>query len=73
VCSSDLDFLPSSWAYYNPTIVDILTFAGSFGLFFTLVLLFIRFAPLVAIAEVKSVMPQADIHAPDPSPEGGAK
>lgn len=73
VSSLNRDFLPSSWAYYNPTIVDILTFAGSFGLFFTLVLLFIRFAPLVAIAEVKSVMPQADPHAPDPSVDGGAK
>ena len=31
---------------------------GSFGLFFTLFLLFCRFLPMVAMAEVKSVMPQ---------------
>ena len=49
-------------AYYQPTIVDILTFLGSFGLFFTLVLLFIRFLPMVAMAEVKTVMPIADAH-----------
>ena len=62
VISLHRDFLPSSWAYYQPTMVDILTFAGSFGLFFTLVLLFIRYLPMVAMAEVKTVMPIADAH-----------
>jgi molybdopterin-containing oxidoreductase family membrane subunit len=57
VTSLSRDFLPSSWEYYQPTIVDILTFVGSFGLFFTLVLLFVRFLPMVAMAEVKTVMP----------------
>jgi molybdopterin-containing oxidoreductase family membrane subunit len=56
------DYLPSSWDYFSPTWVDILTFVGSFGLFFTLFLLFLRFVPMVAIAEVKGVMPQADPH-----------
>ena len=28
------DFLPSSWDYYAPTIWDVSTFIGSFGLFF---------------------------------------
>ncbi len=62
VSSLSRDFLPSAWAYYDPTIVDILTFVGSFGLFFTLILLFIRFAPMVAMAEVKTIMPIADAH-----------
>ncbi|MEQ1826787.1 MAG: NrfD/PsrC family molybdoenzyme membrane anchor subunit [Pirellula sp.] len=53
------DFLPSSWAKFSPTWVDLGMFAGSFGLFFTLFLLFCRFLPMVAIAEVKTVMPQA--------------
>jgi Ni/Fe-hydrogenase subunit HybB-like protein len=61
VISLSMDFLPSSWGYYSPTIVDILTFAGSFGLFFTLFLLFVRYLPMVAMAEVKSVMPQATL------------
>lgn len=52
-------FLPSSWASYSPTIYDIGTFVGSFGLFFTLFLLFLRFLPAVAISEVKVVSPQA--------------
>jgi molybdopterin-containing oxidoreductase family membrane subunit len=37
-------------------------FAGTFGLFFFLFLLFVRFFPVIAIAEVKSVMPQANPH-----------
>ena len=27
------DFLPSSWGYYSPTVVDIFTFFGTFGFF----------------------------------------
>ena len=57
------DFLPSSWGWFEPTWVDVLTFVGSFGLFMTLFLLFIRFLPILAIAEIKGVMPQADPHA----------
>lgn len=51
--------LPAAWGYFSPTRWDIMTLAGSFGLFFTLFLLFIRFAPVVAIAEVKAVSPAA--------------
>jgi molybdopterin-containing oxidoreductase family membrane subunit len=47
------DFVPSSWSYFIPTYVDILTFVGSFGLFMTLFLLFCRFLPMVAMSEVK--------------------
>ncbi len=62
VTSLSRDYLPSSWDYYSPTIWDILTFVGSFGLFFTLFLLFLRFLPIIAISEVKGVMPEADPH-----------
>jgi len=57
------DYLPSSWGYYSPTIVDIFTFFGTFGFFSVLFLLFIRFLPLLPMAEVKMVTPQADPHA----------
>ncbi len=50
------DYLPSSWGYFRPSIVDILTFFGTFGLFLTLFLLFIRFVPMIAISEVKGVL-----------------
>lgn len=49
------DYLPSSWAMYSPTWVEVATFIGSFGLFFTLFLLFVRFLPAIALSEVKSV------------------
>jgi molybdopterin-containing oxidoreductase family membrane subunit len=65
VTSLHRDFLPSSWGYYTPTWVDIATFVGSFGLFFTLFLLFLKFLPMVAIAEVKMVMPEANPHQED--------
>lgn len=57
VTSLSRDFLPSSWGYFKPTLIDVLMFAGSFGLFFTLFLLFCRFLPMVAMAEVKAVLP----------------
>ncbi len=62
VTSLSRDYLPSSWDYYSPTIWDMLTFIGSFGLFFTFFLLFLRFLPMVALSEVKGVLPAADPH-----------
>lgn len=62
ITSLHRDFLPASWDYYSPTIWDMLLYLGTFGLFSTLFLLFLRFIPMVAIAEVKGVMPQADPH-----------
>ncbi len=61
VTSLHRDFLPSSWGYFRPTYVDILTFVGTFGLFMTLFLLFARFVPIIAISEVKGVL-AADKH-----------
>jgi molybdopterin-containing oxidoreductase family membrane subunit len=63
------DFLPSSWGFYKPTWVDIGIYLGTFGLFFTCFLLFVRFLPLIAASEVKGVTPQANPH----HPLGGAK
>lgn len=62
VMSLARDYLPASWDYFTPTIWDILTLLGSFGLFFTLFMLFAKFLPVIAIAEVKGVLPQADPH-----------
>ncbi|MEX0662303.1 MAG: NrfD/PsrC family molybdoenzyme membrane anchor subunit [Balneolaceae bacterium] len=62
VTSLSTDYLPSSWGYYSPTMWDVLTYIGTFGLFFTFFLLFLRFLPMVAVAELKGVLPQADPH-----------
>jgi Ni/Fe-hydrogenase subunit HybB-like protein len=62
VISLHRDFLPSAWRMYYPTWVDVFTFIGTIGIFLTLFLLFIRFLPMVAMSEVKSVLPEADPH-----------
>ncbi len=67
VTSLSRDFLPSSWAYYKPTIVDFGILLGSFGLFFTLVILFTKSLPVVSISEVKAVADGAQ-----PTHHGGA-
>ena len=56
-------FLPSAWASYTPTLIELATLIGSFGLFFTLFLLFCRFVPMIAAAEIKTVI--ARRHADD--------
>ena len=62
VTSLHRDFLPSSWGMFTPTFWEFAILAGSFGLFFTMFCLFVRFLPVVATAEVKTVLPQADPH-----------
>jgi Ni/Fe-hydrogenase subunit HybB-like protein len=56
------DFMPSSWGYYSPSIVDIFTYFGTFGVFSVLFLLFVRFLPMMPMAEVKMVLPESDPH-----------
>jgi Ni/Fe-hydrogenase subunit HybB-like protein len=62
VTSLHRDFLPSSWGMFHPTWVDVGTFTGSLGMFFAGFLLFMRYLPVIAISEVKGIMPQADPH-----------
>jgi Ni/Fe-hydrogenase subunit HybB-like protein len=50
------DYLPTSWSYYVPSWVEVCIFLGTLGLFFTLYLIFVRTAPVVAVAEVKSIL-----------------
>ena len=56
---SGRDFLPSSWGMFYPTWVDLSMLACSFGLFSMLFLLFCRYLPMVAMAEVKPVLESA--------------
>ena len=50
------DYLPSSYGYYTPTIVDFSMFAGTIGLFIFLMFLFIRFLPVINIFEMKELL-----------------
>jgi molybdopterin-containing oxidoreductase family membrane subunit len=54
VTSLHRSYLPSSWTMYRPTIVEVGTLVGSFGLFFTCFLLFIRVLPMIAMWEIKA-------------------
>ncbi len=56
VISLHRDYLPSSWTMYAPTRIEVGIYVGTLGIFMTLFLLFARFFPVVAIAEVKSIL-----------------
>lgn len=56
VTSLHRDFLPSSWVMYSPTYIEVGIFVGTIGLFFTLFLIFSRVFPVIALAELKSIL-----------------
>ncbi|MFC2080217.1 NrfD/PsrC family molybdoenzyme membrane anchor subunit [Bacteroidota bacterium] len=55
VTSLTKDYLPSAWADYSPTFVEIAVFLGTLGIFSLGVLLFFRYIPMIAMHEVKMV------------------
>jgi molybdopterin-containing oxidoreductase family membrane subunit len=56
ITSLHRDFVPSSWGMFTPTVWDWATFAGSIGLFLTLLFLFIRFLPMISISEIRELV-----------------
>jgi molybdopterin-containing oxidoreductase family membrane subunit len=63
------DFMPSSWEMYHPTIWDFSTFFGTVGLFVTLMFLFVRVLPMIAIFEMKVLLPGSN---PTSTHDGGS-
>ncbi|MEN3027014.1 MAG: NrfD/PsrC family molybdoenzyme membrane anchor subunit [Chlorobiota bacterium] len=59
VSSLHHDFLPASWGYYAPTWVEVSIYVGTLGIFFTLFLLFAKYVPIIAISEVKAILPRS--------------
>jgi molybdopterin-containing oxidoreductase family membrane subunit len=55
VMSLQRDFLPSSWAPYSPTWVDLGLFIGTGGFFLFLFFAFLRLLPFVPVAEIKEL------------------
>jgi molybdopterin-containing oxidoreductase family membrane subunit len=49
-------FLPSTWSTYTPSFVDVGIFVGTIGMFGTFFLLFSRFFPVIAQAELKTIL-----------------
>lgn len=62
VTSLQRDYLPSSWGSYMPTVWDWATFLGTLGLFFSLLFLFCRFLPMISIFEMRTLLPEAEVH-----------
>jgi Ni/Fe-hydrogenase subunit HybB-like protein len=58
VMSLQREFLPSSWDLFVPTFWDFSLYLGSFGLFFTLLMLFIRVLPMINIFEMRLMLHQ---------------
>jgi molybdopterin-containing oxidoreductase family membrane subunit len=61
VTSLHRDFLPSSWGMFRPTIWDWGTYIGTIGLFVALLLLFLRFLPMISIFEMRTMLPEAKV------------
>jgi len=51
------EFMPNTWGDYSMTWVEYGILVGSFGLFFLLLLSFIKVLPGIALTEVKESMP----------------
>jgi Ni/Fe-hydrogenase subunit HybB-like protein len=71
VTSLSRDFLPSSWSDYHGTVWDYATFYGSIGLFLSLLFLFIRFLPVISIAEMRELVHETQERAAPPAAELG--
>ena len=56
VTSLHRDYLPSAWTMFSPTFIDIGIFIGTIGFFFVLFLLYSRTFPVIAQAEVKTIL-----------------
>jgi molybdopterin-containing oxidoreductase family membrane subunit len=57
------EFEPWQWTTYMPTWVDWCILLGSFGWFFMWFLLFIKQLPVLALAEIKEIVPPKLRHA----------
>jgi molybdopterin-containing oxidoreductase family membrane subunit len=65
VTSLTRDFVPSSWGMYYPTVWDWATYAGTIGVFLSLMFLFIRGLPAISIFEMREVVHHV-VHPGDP-------
>jgi molybdopterin-containing oxidoreductase family membrane subunit len=61
VVSLSRDFLPSSWGSYVATRWDYAIFAGTLGLFFTAMFLFVRLMPMITMFEMRTLLPQSKL------------
>jgi len=73
VASLHRDFLPSSWGMYHGTVWDWAMFIGTIGFFLFLMILFLRFLPVISIFEMRTLVPEGHAVAQTPEHEGREK
>ena len=56
--SLEHNYMPSYWGHFYPTLWDWAALAGTIGLFLTMFFLFLRFAPIISLAEVREIIEQ---------------
>ncbi len=55
------DYLPSSWGMYTPTIWDWGMFLGTIGFFIAAFFLFLRLMPIIAMFEIRLLVPKSGV------------
>jgi molybdopterin-containing oxidoreductase family membrane subunit len=61
VVSLHRDFLTSSFGMYYPTRWDLMTYAGTIGMFLCAMFLFVRILPMISIFEMRTLLPEAEV------------
>jgi len=72
VTSLHRDYLPSAWDMSAPTFWDWARFGGTLGFFVFMVLLFIRFLPMISMFEMRTLVPATDEEGQEPGARAGA-
>jgi Ni/Fe-hydrogenase subunit HybB-like protein len=70
ITSLHRDFVPAAWGMYHGTVWDYATYYGSLGLFFFLMFLFIRFLPVISIAEMRELVAETQERQPTAEHQG---
>jgi Ni/Fe-hydrogenase subunit HybB-like protein len=70
VTSLHRDFVPGAWGMYHGTFWDYATFYGTLGLFLMLLFLFIRFLPVISIAEMRELVAETQHDGPPAAVKG---
>src|SRR5262249_8140807 len=71
VMSTSRSELPDMWGRYAGSIWDWAMYLGTLGLFLFLLLIFIRFLPMISIFEMRTLLPEAHVHQ-EPTTNGAA-
>ena len=64
ITSLSRDFIPGAWGLYIPSIWELSILVGSFCWFSMFFLLFLKFLPIIAIAEMKELIIHDKAHPP---------